>query len=185
VLLKLGFAYKKGGVMAGGKEIERKWLLGPEFRVGSIDVIRKQAIEQRYLAIDEQRKREVRMRRVGDGVIVITNKVGSGLVRGEAEIELPVGYDGIRYMWDMAAELSVAKTRLWVPPTESGRALNPSVGGVKEVVVDIYHERHAGLRVVEAELDDVDVDFTPAYAGKEVTDDPSYKNAQLALRRIC
>lgn len=49
--------------------------------------------------------------------------------------------------------------------------------------IDVYHERHEGLMVAEIEYEGDVLPPLPSFCGQDVTDDPSYRNENLAYSR--
>ncbi|MEO5325896.1 CYTH domain-containing protein [Mesorhizobium sp. CC13] len=147
------------------KEIERKFLVrGQEWRSLVEDRIR---IRQFYLASSPGRS--VRLRISNDRVATLTLKFGSrGRERDEFEYEVPL--DDAREMQDQAVGRVIEKTRHHV----SHR------GYLYEV--DVFSGDLSGLVIAELETpDDVPAAELPAWLGREVTGDPRYYNASLAL----
>lgn len=147
-------------------EIERKFLVHQSPLHLAIDSL---PLRQGYLAVDSDVSASVRVRQEGR-FFNLTAKTGSGLCRGEEEIELTcLEFDRL---WTLTNG-RVEKTRYTVPLT-----------GHKEVaVVDVFKGPLQGLLLVEVEFDTVDraTAFTPPdWFGDEVTEDPRYTNASLA-----
>ncbi len=146
-------------------EIERKFILDTvpsADRLGVGEVLR-----QGYLA--EESDVEVRLR-ITAASATVTIKTGRG--RSRTEVELPIGIDRAEALWPFTAGRRIDKTRYRVPlPDEL----------VAEV--DIYAGELAGLAVVEVEFptDEVANGFdTPAWFGRELTNEPGWSNAALA-----
>lgn len=147
-----------------GTEIERKFLLRS-------DAWRRQAdggtaVRQFYLAIRDGLTVRVRLR---DGrPAMITVKTGAGDARGEYEYPIPDAD---------AAELEAARVGVVV---EKRRHLVPL--GDLTVEIDVFAGALAPLVMAEIELPSVGqaVDL-PDWIGAEVTRDPRYTNASLAL----
>jgi adenylate cyclase len=146
-------------------EIERKFLVDrlPD------DLERHEAtrIEQGYLAIEPDGG-EVRVRRRGDEA-TLTVKRGRGQRREEVEVELPG--EAFARLWPLTEGRRVEKTRHLI-------AL-----GERTVELDVYAGALAGLAVAEVEFDtpeEADAFAAPAWLGREVTDDPRFKNQALA-----
>lgn len=148
-------------------EIERKWLVDnpPELsRQKGAKII------QGYIAASPEGS-EMRLRRK-DERFFETVKTGSGLKRGEIEIEL--------------SRLQFRK--LW--PATQGRRLEKIRYTLKwhrkSIELDIYQKKLAGLKVAEVEFKSrkqAEAFSPPEWFGKEVTEDEAYKNANLALRK--
>lgn len=147
-------------------EIERKFLVNeiPE----DLYKYPSSHLSQGYLDVTDDGT-EVRIRR-NEGRFFKTVKSGHGLER--KEIETVIGsevYDGL---WPKTAGMRIEKRRYEVPYD----------GYVIEL--DIYLGDLAGLIVAEVEFDSVEASekFTPpSWFGREVTDDPGYKNRNLAV----
>lgn len=147
-------------------EIERKFLVNeiPE----DLYKYPSSHLSQGYLdAADDGT--EVRIRRSEDRFFK-TVKSGHGLER--KEIETVIGsevYDGL---WPETAGMRIEKRRYEVPYE----------GHIIEL--DIYLGDLAGLIVAEVEFDSVEASerfIPPSWFGKEVTNDPGYKNRNLAV----
>jgi CYTH domain-containing protein len=145
-------------------EIERKWLAGtlPE------DVGRAAGtpIEQGYLTAGADGP-EVRIRR-RDGDCSLTVKGAGELAR--TEVELPLSLEQFESLWPLTEGRRVLKTRILAP-----------LGAGLTAEVDVYEDR--ALVVAEVEFESVEQarEFAaPPWLGREVTDDPTYKNRNLA-----
>jgi adenylate cyclase len=151
-------------------EIERKFRLHrePEW----LGHCRSTRIEQGYLAIEDGRGAEVRLRRRA-GETLLTVKRGSGLTRTEEEIEL--GSEQFEALWPLTEGRRVEKVRHLVP-VESG-----------EVEVDVFDGELAGMITAEMEFDSEaasDAFEPPDWLGIEVTGDERYANETLATRGL-
>jgi adenylate cyclase len=147
-----------------GTEIERKFLVG-DLPAGLEDAPRTR-IEQGYLAVDDDGT-EVRVRRRGEDA-VLTIKSGRGRSRAEEELAI----DAARFdrLWLLTEGRRIEKTR-------------HVVGAEPAIELDLYGGALEGLRVAEVEFHDdaaADAFEPPAWFGREVTDDPRYKNRALA-----
>ncbi|HEX3618113.1 MAG TPA: CYTH domain-containing protein [Solirubrobacteraceae bacterium] len=153
--------------MAGGVEIERKWLV-PEMPREALDGPPPEAIQQGYLTIGaEGAETRVRMRA---GRCTLTVKSGGGLERSETEIGITA--EQFDALWSATAGARLEKQR---------RTLRAGDGHTIEL--DVYGGDLDGLIVAEVEFDDrmTATFFTaPYWFGREVTDDPAYKNQRLA-----
>ena len=147
-----------------GTEIERKFLVngdGWRARVSSTRQLR-----QGYLAIDGGNT--VRVRTDGRHGWLTVKGRGEGISRPEFEYEIPAGEAD-----DM---LSLCHGRL----VEKTRHLVGWHGHTWEV--DEFAGANAGLIVAELELrEETEVFTQPAWLGEEVTTDPRYLNASLAV----
>jgi len=147
-------------------EIERKFVLDAPPQ--GLDDHPSEPISQGYLALDGDV--EVRLRRRGERAF-LTIKGGGGRRRVEQELEL----DQTRFdeLWPLTAGRRIVKRRYVVPAPDA-----------LLFEVDVYEEELAGLVVAEVEFpDDAAADaFAPEeWLGREVTDDPRWKNQALAL----
>lgn len=147
-----------------GREIERKFL------VRSADWSREatsaRPLRQGYLAIDDGNT--VRVRTDGQRAWLTIKGRGEGITRPEFEYEIPVA--------DAAALLALCRDRL----VDKIRHL-VAVGALCWEI-DEFTGDNAGLVVAEIELPDEDTPvLQPAWLGEEVTADPRYLNANLAV----
>lgn len=149
-----------------GTEIERKFL---------VDVARlpREALRegsrfvQGYLSLSPTVRVRVSERPGLPAEAWITVKGPGGLMRAEFEYAIPV--DDARAMV-LLCVASLRKTRFRV------------LVGDHVWDLDQYHDRYEGLWIAEIELDEPDEDFvSPAWVTEEVTDDPGYTNAAIAL----
>jgi adenylate cyclase len=146
------------------REIERKFLVAnDDWRGAVVDV---QRLEQFYLFARPDASMRVRIR---DGASArLTIKTGSGTDRGEFEYDIPL--EDAETLRESRIGNLVEKTRHVVPL------------GAWRVEVDVFEGALAGLVMAEIELDDAtDAPPLPAFLGREVTGDPRYLNARLAL----
>ncbi len=145
-----------------GIEIERKFLpAGDGWRPL---VKRSQDLRQGYLARGGV---TVRVRTIDEQRGFLTIKSGGpGLARTEFEYEVPVA-DARQMLYLARARIDKVRHTLDLP------------GG--DWVVDEFRERHAGLVLVEVELDSLEASLElPEWLGEEVTADPRYYNSTLA-----
>lgn len=125
-------------------------------------------VRQGYLAVGEGV--EVRVR-LGEGGAVLTVKGGAGLVR--TEVEVPIGAADARALWELTDGRRVEKVR---------HAFELGEGLVGEV--DVYDGPLAGLCTVEVEFASEGAARAfrpPGWFGREVTGDPRWSNAALAV----
>ena len=146
-------------------EIERKFLVRvlPE----NLKTYGSVVIQQGYLAATE--RGEVRLRRCGADCYV-TLKSGQGLKRGEEEVGLDE--DQFSVLWPLTAGKRVEKIRYIIPL------------GALVIELDLFHDGLEGSYLAENEFPWVSEAerFTPPdWLGKDVTQDESYKNKNLAL----
>ena len=146
-------------------EIERKFLVRePPLYLGGCASDR---VEQGYVALDGNAV-EVRVRRRG-GRATLTVKQGSGHARLEEEIAL--GRARFERLWELTDGRRLEKVRHLVPV------------GNATVELDVYGGGLAGLVVAEVEFDSeerAEAFAGPEWLGRDVTDDPRYKNQRLA-----
>ncbi len=145
-------------------EIERKFLVKtfPQEAQGCASC----AIEQGYLSLTP----EVRIRRRGD-CFFQTEKSAGTLVREEREWEI----SETEYREKVATTVGaiVHKTRYEIPL------------GAYTAELDVYHGALDGLLTVEVEFPSVAESAAfvpPLWFGREVTDDPAYRNRILAMK---
>lgn len=151
-----------------GVEIERKWLVAamPPEALGGLP---PDTIEQGYLTIGSGGA-ETRVRRRG-AQCTLTVKSGRGLVRDETEIALTS--EQFDALWPATEGQRVAKQRHTL-------RLDGHV-----IELDVYGDALRGLIVAEVEFDDpwgAESFAAPYWFGREVTDEPEYKNQRLAVR---
>jgi adenylate cyclase len=155
------WAIKAHGRYGCAIEIERKFLVGelpPE-----LDRWPCTRIEQGYLAVGHDGT-EVRVRRRG-GDSTLTVKSGSLRVRVEEEIAIEPGR--FERLWPLTEGRRIEKTRYEIG--EAGRTIE----------LNVYAGALAGLAVAEVEFSsgqDADAFSPPQWLGREVTEDPRYKN---------
>jgi len=150
-----------------GVEIERKWLVeeAPEGALAAPS----DRIEQGYLTIGSDGA-ETRVRRRGERCF-LTVKSGPGMVRDEHEIELTAGQ--FEALWPATEGARLIKRRYVIP-----------LDGARTIELDVYEDALSGLMVAEVEFDDpwgATTFIAPYWFGREVTDDPAYRNQRLAV----
>ncbi|MCI0495163.1 CYTH domain-containing protein [candidate division KSB1 bacterium] len=147
-------------------EIERKFLVKklPE----DLNQYPSTVILQGYLAITSDGT-EVRLRKKGSRYFQ-TVKSGSGLLRGEVEIELSQGQ--FEKLWLMTEGKRIEKIRYEI--AYSGTTIE----------LDVFSGMLQGLVVAEVEfvsIKQANLFIPPSWFGIEVTEDERYKNRNLAL----
>jgi CYTH domain-containing protein len=145
-------------------EIERKFRLS---RLPDLSGSDADPIEQGYLAVGAEG--EVRLRRKGERTL-LTVKRGSGLSRGEAEVE--VSTEQFDALWPLTEGRRLRKRRHRL-----------SHDGVK-IEVDVYEGELEGLAVAEVEFaseEEARAFRPPAWLGDEVTGDDRFLNENLAI----
>lgn len=147
-----------------GTEIERKFLLAD-------DSWRGLATGKRYCQgyICAGAQGTVRIRTIGDSGFVTIKGPTRGLARAEYEYPIPVADAR-----EMLAQLCRA------PLIEKVRYTLEFAGSIWEV--DEFERENAGLVLAEIELEQPQQTFVmPPWLGREVSDDPRYRNSALAL----
>ncbi|WP_068082818.1 CYTH domain-containing protein [Novosphingobium rosa] len=146
-------------------EIERKFLVTDDsWRMAAGPGER---LCQGYLAQGEQSS--VRIRLAGERAWLTVKGVAPGISRPEFEYAIPVA--DAEAMLGMCPQPLVTKTRYRVP--------------YETLIweVDVFEGHAAGLIMAEVELSDADQTVSlPPWAGREVSDDPAYRNAAIAIR---
>jgi adenylate cyclase len=153
-----------------GTEIERKFLVGEV--PGGLERSASAEIRQGYVAIEPDGG-EVRVRS-RDGRAELTVKRGDGRTRSEDELEI----DDSQFarLWPLTAGRRIEKTRHLVPLPD-GLTLE----------LDVYAGALAGLVTAEVEFPSqaaAEAFEPPPWVGRDVTDDPRYKNQRLATEGI-
>ena len=148
-------------------EIERKFLVTslPE----AMDRYRHERIMQGYVVVGADGS-EVRLRRKGRKHFEAV-KMGRGEIRSELEVELTAAQ--FDTLWEATSGRRIDKTRYEIR----------HAGVVMEV--DVYHGELAGLVTAECEFASPEESrrfVPPDWFGREVTNDPAYKNQSLAVR---
>jgi adenylate cyclase len=147
-------------------EIERKFVV--DEAPAGLEENPCSEILQGYVAVDADGT-EVRIRS-RDGSAVLTVKQGAGRSRAEEELDLGAGQ--FRRLWPLTAGRRIEKRRYVVPAAEG-----------LTIEVDVYAGELAGLVVAEVEFPDdraADAFRAPDWFGREVTEDPRFKNQSLA-----
>jgi CYTH domain-containing protein len=147
-------------------EIERKFLV--DHAPPDVSSHPSSEIRQGYLAVDPDGT-EVRVRSRDDSA-VLTAKQGAG--RSRAEVELELDREAFQRLWPLTEGRRVEKRRYVIPAGE----------GVT-IELDRYEGALAGLLIAEVEFpddDSADAFEPPSWFGREVTDDPRFKNQNLA-----
>lgn len=145
-------------------EIERKFRLAslPPW-IGECEWV---PIRQGYVALEQDR--EVRVRQAGDRR-TLTVKSGSGLARGEVEVEIPGAQ--LEELWSLTEGRRLEKRR----------HLRDAPEGTYEI--DVYEGALSGLLIAEIEFASVESSHSfnaPDWLGDEVTGDERYANRSLA-----
>lgn len=150
------------------KEIERKFLVsGDVWREGAGVAVR---MRQFYLAATADRSIRVRVRDRASAMLTL--KFG-GQTRERDEFEYTIPIEEAEEMSAFAIGQVIEKTRHHVSHKD------------RLYEVDVFDGSLAGLVIAELETpDDVDDADLPPWLGREVTDDPGYYNASLALNGL-
>ena len=147
-------------------EIERKFLVRDD--TWRVSVATTEPMRQGYLASSPECN--VRIRLAGDRAWLTIKGRTVGATRPEYEYAIP------------PAEAAELLERLCLrPQIEKTRHRVPYAGHCFEV--DVFHGANEGLVLCEVELgSEGEVVELPPWLGREVTGDPRYFNARLALR---
>lgn len=145
------------------QEIERKFLLDdPNWRP---DVEGERYI-QAYLCESESLVTRVRLKQ--DAALLTLKSNTAGIRRNEFEYAIP--YQDGQQLVELCTGAPIIKTRYKIP--FDGKSWE----------VDVFDGDNKGLVIAEIELADEKETFaTPAWLGKEVTDDPKFYNKNLTL----
>ena len=152
--------------MARGRpvEIERKWLA--ESRPAEVTGRTGTRIEQGYLT-SERDGPEVRIRRRA-ARCSLTVKGAGDLAR--TEVELPLSVREFDTLWPLTQGRRVLKTRVVCPLAHGLVAEIDDFEDRKLVLVEVEFTSEQQARAFVA----------PSWFGRDVTDDPAYKNRNLA-----
>lgn len=145
-------------------EIERKFLVKS---TPDLSKFVKVEIIQGYLK--SQKSNEVRLRRMGSEYYKTSKKAFSSGYR--EEIEEYLTQDEFNQLWPQTEGKRVEKIRYKIPHHQF------------TVELDVFSGHNNGLKLAEVEFDSAEVARTfvpPPWLGKDVTDDPKYKNINLA-----
>lgn len=148
-------------------EIERKFLVRDmSWLTPGCDVV---SIRQFYLG--RRDAFSLRVRVVDETQAFLTIKTGAGLSRGEFEYEIPL-QDALD-LEPARVGITIAKRRHRLPHE------------AHVIEIDVFEGELAPLVVAEIELQsETDDVVLPPFLGREVTGDPAYSNARLALSGI-
>lgn len=146
-------------------EIERKFLIN-QSRWNELPKPEGKLYRQGYLLNDKNKTIRVRLSN-SNGFITIKGKT-TGATRSEFEYAIPVA--DAQQLLDSFSNNKVSKTRYEI------------VYNNKLWEVDVFHGENEGLIVAEIELQSEDEPFDkPDWVTEEVTAEPKYYNANLAV----
>jgi adenylate cyclase len=162
-------------------EIERRFLIHPEYRVPFADAAKVEKITQGYMSTDPEkiiRVRWVENLRTPDVEAYLTVKgktdpviCGQGFTKVEIESEMDPGAASGMLSHFCGGQNIIEKIRYTIPIGE----LNWEV--------DVFRSHNLGLIIVEVELDSEDQEiFKPFWVGQEITHDHRYSNSSLSQR---
>jgi adenylate cyclase len=151
--------------MAAGQEIERKFLVDgvPD----GIEWSSEETLRQGYLALDGDTEVRIRLGDAPGGTVTV--KHGGG--RSRVEEEMDVDERQAESLWELTEGRRVEKVRR-----------RTDVDGY-QAEVDEYRGDLSGMVVAEVEFPDdgaAGAFEPPGWFGREVTDNPAYKNRRLA-----
>ncbi|MEO6109614.1 MAG: hypothetical protein ABIP50_01205 [Candidatus Saccharimonadales bacterium] len=161
-------------------EVERRFEVDPD-TIPELDITQELLIEQGYVAIGNKGS-ELRVRTIVDThtdetSYTMTVKSSSGLVRGEPINEAEIPEDLFHELWEQTHNRTLQKLR------------RISSFGPHEVAIDAFLQRHRGLTMTEIEFAGATTEekiaaserFVPfTWLGRELTEDPNYRNRALA-----
>ncbi len=145
-----------------GQEIERKFLV-KDFSFRD-EAFRTDTIKQGYISVNPGKSVRVRIKNK-QAFLTIKGKT-NGFTRAEFEYEIPL--QEAQQMIEMFCDTIIVKERFFVKYDDFTWE------------VDIFHGDNEGLVLAEIELNSEKTSFEiPDWAGKEVTGDVKYYNANL------
>jgi CYTH domain-containing protein len=173
------------GQSGSNLEIERKFLLKgmPQLPAEA----QPWRLRQGYLPMEAGNDQPGRIREKiapdGSRKYSHTVKRGSGLTR--EEIERPLEPDEFERLWAKTEGRRIIKTRHRVPV----KVMDPSIGGEIELMWEVDEFKEFDLFFAEVELPREDFAVEPPHwlaivVEREVTDDPRYTNARIALEGL-
>jgi adenylate cyclase len=144
-------------------EIERRFL------VSRLPALPENGVRIRQVYLRADPAASIRVR-ICDGTraTLTIKSAGSGALRDEFEYPLPLA--DARAICHLGIGVPIQKTRYEVTCDDTTWE------------IDVFSGVNAGLIVAEVELDAIDAPLSlPAWVGREVTAEPRYRNASLAL----
>jgi adenylate cyclase len=159
---------RTGRLIGMGREIERKFLVSDESWREAVAATK--SLRQAYLARTDRLSARVRI--IDDKEAFLTMKSAeAGMTRAEFEYAIPV--EDARELMELGQGRLIEKVRHIV-----------ETGGARWEI-DVFDGELAGLVIAEIEFSDAGAHFErPAWLGREVTGDPAYYNATLALEGL-
>lgn len=146
-----------------GLEIERKFLVDKQLFKPST---KGELVHQIYLK--KEKSHSIRLRIIGEKAFFTIKTTVTALVRNEFEYEIPL--KDAQEMMELFKDM---------PSIEKKRYQLMFEG--HEWVIDEFMGANVGLLMAEIELTKTSTRFkTPGWVLKEVTDDPRYRNSNLA-----
>ncbi|HWA20428.1 MAG TPA: CYTH domain-containing protein [Devosia sp.] len=148
------------------REIERKFLVkGDGWRRKAVS---ETQIEQGYLARGRRSIIRIRIKDGKSATLTVKSREG-GVSRAEFEYRIPI--KDAKVLMELCGPLRIDKHRYEVPV------------GRRTWEVDVFGGGNKGLVLAEIEMEseEEEVDL-PRWAGKEVTDDPRYRNSNLVKK---
>ncbi len=146
-------------------EIERKWMI--KEMPSDLSKYASIEMEQAYLNISPT----VRIRKENDEYFLTYKGIGEGIAH--TEYNLPITREAFDHMLPKADGIVIRKTR-YVIPLE---------GGLK-AELDVFREPYENLRIVEVEfesLEQAEAFAAPDWFAEDVSNDPRFKNARMAI----
>jgi CYTH domain-containing protein len=148
-------------------EIERKFIVSGDAFLSEAGYAKR--IVQGYICADAQRS--VRVRISGNEGFLTIKSASDARGWSRYEFEQAIALNDAEELMKLCLPGRIDKTRHYV---KAGR---------HTWEVDVFHGENEGLIIAEIELESEAETFDlPAWAGKEVSDDPKYCNAMLAKR---
>ncbi len=142
-------------------EIERKYLVDT-----AVWTPRDQGTRYTQGYLSSAKERTVRVRREGERAVLTVKGPTRGVVRAEFEYAIPLA--DAEAMFELCEKPLIEKVR------------HVEQHGGRTWEIDVFAGDNAGLVVAEVELaDEADAVDAPAWAIREVSDDPRYYNANL------
>lgn len=175
-------------------EIERKFILSKENfeKLVSYSVLSKIKIKQYYIKIEKDY--ELRARLENNSNCIVTEKIGSGLVRIEVEKDVnDREYYFSQYYKKIGNEIIKTRYKCFINSniiyTVNNKSNNLKPLYLDKVIceIDQYYGKLEGLYIAEIEFNSVEQAskfIPPALFGEEVTNNENYKNKSLAIKGL-